>query len=391
MSSVVNSPFKPAASAKIRLEIAQPADNQAILEFYKNFPTRGILDLKVNRCGDFFAPYATESDRFRSYLLKDSQNRIQGMASFSIKDVLLDGKTKTVAFGRDLRISNNRRAILEWGDHFMPTLEDITATYGVQHFFSALNISENSAFNAFVRPHNLKRLLPRYYSYRHFNLVSVHGRLPWAKNPLPHMQIRHGSSVNADALIFYLSMKNRERNLATYWDSYSFFKQLQRWRNLKIEDFLIAFDRHNNIVGCCAPWKADGIQEFIPLDYSLKAHNFRQFLKFGKLLGWTRPLTKPSYRLELEEALQFQYLTHLFADNADIFESLLWTAYDRARSKDFLVYSHTREELIYKRPHSWACAKIPYCLYCMVPPDQDAPDFLTPSNDTPISFEPFFI
>lgn len=375
----------------MKLEIATAADNQSILEFYKGFPMRGVLDLKVDRRGDFFGPYATESDRFRSYILKDDEQQVQGIASFIIKDVMLQGRITTVAYGRDLRISNNRRAIIEWGDHFVPTLNDISNNYGVQHFFTSLNMTETKAFNAFVRPRNLKRLLPRYYGYRRFNLVTVHGRFPWAHNPLPTMQIRSGSSVNADALIYYITQKSHKRNLATYWDSYTFFKQLQRWRGLKIEDFLIAFDSRNNIVGCCAPWSADGIQELIPLEYSLKAHNFRQFLKFGKLLGWTRPLTKPSYRLQLEESLQFQYLTHLFADNEDVFESILWTAFDRARSKDFLVYCQTRDDLIYRRPLSWVTARLPHGLYCMVPPDQDPPEFLGPNNETPISFEGFFI
>ncbi|WP_413287873.1 hypothetical protein [Bdellovibrio sp. HCB337] len=378
-------------NSRMRLEVAKPSDNQTILEFYKGFPLKGVLELKVDRRGDFFGPYAVESDRFRTYLLKDDQDHLQGMASFTIKDVMINGQIKTVAYGRDLRISNNRRAIIEWADHFVPTLQDISNTYGVQHFFSALNMTETSALNTFVRPRNLKRALPRYFNYRRFNLVSVHGRFPWAQNPLPHLQIRNGSSVNADALIYYLSQKSIQRNLSTYWDSYSFFKQLHRWRGLRLEDFLVAFDRHNNIVGCCAPWKADGIQELVPLDYSLKAHNFRQFLKFGKLFGWTRNLTKPAYRLQLEETLQFQYLTHLFADNEDVFESLLWAAYDRARSNDFLIYPQTREELIYKRPLNWVCAKIPHGLYCMVPPDQNAPDFLNPSNDIAVSLEAFFI
>lgn len=378
-------------SSRMKLEVAKPSDNQAMLEFYGGFPLKGVLELKVDRRGDFFAPYAVESDRFRSYLLKDNQEQIQGMASFTIKDVLIEGEVKTVAFGRDLRISNNRRAIIEWADHFVPTLQDISDTYGVQHFFSALNMTESSALNTFVHPRNLKRMLPRYFSYRRFNLISVHGRFPWAKNPLPHMQIRNGSSGNADALIYYLCEKNRSRNLANYWDSYTFFKQLHRWRGLKIEDFLVAFDSHNNIVGCCAPWKADGIQEFIPLDYSLTAHNFRQFLKFGKVFGWTRNLTKPAYRLQLEETLQFQYLTHLLADNEDVFESILWATYDRARSNDFLIYPQIREDLIYKRPLNWVCAKIPHGLYSMVPPDQNAPDFLSPFNDASISLEGFFI
>lgn len=375
----------------MKLEIAKPEDNQQILEFYKGFPIKGVLELKIDRRGDFFAPYAAESDRFRTYLLKNDEEQIQGMASFIIKDVMIEKKVTTVAYGRDLRISNNRRAIIEWGDHFVPSLQDLVDTYGVEHFFTSLNMTETQALNAFVRPRNLKRLLPRYYHYRKFNLVTVHGRFPWAKNPLPHLHIRYGNSSNADALIYYLTQKNHQRNLATYWDSYSFFKQLQRWRGLKLEDFLIAFDSQNNIVGCCAPWSADGIQEMIPLDYSLKAHNFRQFLKFGKLLGWTRPLTKPSYRLQLEEHLQFQYLTHLFADNEDIFETILWAAFERARSKDFLVYCQMREDLIYKRPLSWVCGRIPHALYSMVPPERNPPEFLSPGNETPVSFEGFFI
>ncbi len=375
----------------MKIEIAKPADNPQLLEFYKGFPIEGLLDLKVDRRGDFFGPYAAESGQYRTYVLKDEDDSIQGLASFIIKEVLIGEKPTLVAYGRDLRISRQRRAILEWGKHFVPCLEEVSNTFGVEHFFSSLNMMETRALNAFVRPRHSKRPLPRYYGYRRFNLVSIHGHFPWASNPLPHMQIRHGSSGNADALIYYLCKKNRQKNLATYWDSYSFFKQLQRWRGLRIEDFLIAFDSQNNIVGCCAPWSADGIQELIPLDYSLKAHNFRQFLKFGKLLGWTRPLTKPSYRLQLEESLQFQYLTHLFADNEDVFEALLWAAFSRARSKDFLVYCQGREELIYKRPLNWVSAKLPHGLYCMVPPEQETPDFLNPAFETPVSLEGFFV
>jgi hypothetical protein len=375
----------------MKLLIAKASDNQALVEFHKSFPLKGQLELKVDRRGDFFGPYAAESERFRTYVLKDEHEAIQGMASFIVKEVMLEGAVRTVAFGRDLRISNNRRAITEWANHFLPTLEQMKLDHGVEHFFAALNMAETPALNAFVRPRNLKRVLPRYYNYRRFNLVTVHGRFPWAENPLPHLQVRSGSSGSADALIHYLIQKNRKKNLATYWDEYSFFKQLQRWRGLKIEDFLIAFDTKNNIVGACAPWSSEGIEEYIPLEYSLKAHNFRQFLKFGKLLRWTRPLTKPSYRLQFEEHMQFQYLTHLYADNEDIFETLLWSAFDRARSKDFLVYSQFRDDVIYKKPLNWVCTRIPHGLYSILAPDQTPPSFLGPSHETGVAFEPFFV
>ncbi|MNL23980.1 hypothetical protein D3C87_1453980 [compost metagenome] len=126
------------------------------------------------------------------------------------------------------------------------------------------------------------------------------------------------------------------------------------------------------------------------MKYSLRAHNFRQFLKFGKLLGWTRTLTKPYSRLKIEASLNFKYLSFLFADNEDIFESLLWRAYEDAEENEFLVYTQTRSEYVYRRPLSWIAAKLPFGIYYLNPPDRTPPDFLNPTNERPIELEPFF-
>ena len=158
-----------------------------------------------------------------------------------------------------------------------------------------------------------------------------------------------------------------------------------------MSDFLIALDAHDNIVGCVAPWSSYGLQEYIPMEYSLRAHNFRQFLKVGQMFGWTRALTKPVTRLKMEENFKFRYLTFLNADNEDIFESLLWASFERARKDEFLVYTQTRTEFMYRRPLNWIGARTPYGVYLMLPPEQEIPSFLLPTNERPIEMEPFFI
>ncbi|WII71924.1 hypothetical protein QJS83_15780 [Bdellovibrio sp. 22V] len=373
----------------MKLEIAKPEDSKALAEFYKSFPLRGLVEMKLDRHGDFFAPYAIQSDRHLTYQLKED-DKLEGVASFVMRDVLLDNKVKPVAFGRDLRISSNRRAILEWSQHFLPVMEEVFHTFGCKHLFSVLSMSEVQALNAFVRPRTMKRPLPHYYLYRRFNMVSVHGRLPWAKNPLPHLRLRRGSAQNIDALIYYIIQKSRQKDLATVWDAQSFHEKLERWKGLKLEDFIVAFDRNENIVGCVAPWSSGGIQDVIPLEYSLRAHNFRQFLKFGNMFGWTRTLTKPYSRLKIEGTFNFRYLNFLFADNGDIFESLLWKAYDDANENEFLVYNQVRSEYIYRRPSEWISAKMPFGVYLLLPPDAEPPKFLHPSNEKPIEMEPFF-
>lgn len=373
----------------MKLEIAKPEDSQALVEFYKSFPLRGLVEMKIDRNGDFFAPYEIQSDRHLTYQLKDD-NKIEGIASFVLRDVLLDNHVGPVAFGRDLRISSNRRAILEWSQHFLPVMEEVFKTFQCKHIFSVLSMSEVQALNAFVRPRTLKRPLPRYYLYRRFNMISLHGRLPWVQIPLPHLRIRRGNSKNVDALIHYIAKKSTQKDLSTVWDAESFYDKVERWKGLKLEDFHIAFDKYENIVGCVAPWSSGGLQDFIPMEYSLRAHNFRQFLKFGKALGWTRTLTKPYSRLKIEAGLNFKYLNFLHAENGDIFESLLWKAFDDAAENEFLIYNQVRSEFIYRRPHNWISAKMPFGVYLLSPPDEEPPEFLHPRNEKPIEMEPFF-
>ncbi|MGE9746096.1 hypothetical protein [Bdellovibrio bacteriovorus] len=374
----------------MRLEIAKPEDSKALVEFYKSFPLNGPVEIRIDRERDFFAPYSVQSDQHLTYQLKTDENKIEGMASFVVRDVWLDGKVSTVAFGRDLRISSNRRAILEWSQHFLPVMNEVSQTLGNKYLFSVMSMADVQALNAFVRPRSMKRPLPNYHLFRRFNMVSVHGRLPWASNPLPHLRLRRGSAQNVDALIYYITQKSRQRDLATTWDETSFMEKLERWKGLKLEDFIIAFDKNENIVGCVAPWSAGGMQEFIPMQYSLRGHNFRQFLKFGKMLGWTRTLTKPYSRLKIEAGLNFKYLNFLFADNGDIFESLLWKAFDDAKENEFLVYTQTRTEFIYRRPRNWISAKMPFGVYLLIPPDAEVPSFMHPSNEKPAEIEPFF-
>ncbi len=381
----------------MKLEIAKPEDAEALHKFYKQFLVRGSIEVKIDRNQDFFAPYDIQSDKHITYLLKSDLGRanqpdkIEGMASFVIQDVLIDNEVTTVAFGRDLRISSSRQAALEWTRHFLPVMDEVLKTFGCKYFFAVLSVNgQAKAQNAFFRPRNLKRPLPNNYPYRRFNMVSVHGRLPWAKNPLPNLKIKHGHASNKDALIEYVCKKSRGKNLATVWDAESFYEKIKHWKGLKIEDFLIAFDKNENIVGCMAPWSSGGIQDFIPMHYSMPANNFRQFLKFGKMFGWTRTLTKPFSRLQIEASLNFKYLCFLNSENSDVFESLLWRAYDEAEENEFLVYNQVRSEYIYRSPYNWIAAKQPFGVYLLQPPNIEAPAFLHPSNEKSIEIEPFF-
>ena len=374
----------------MKLEIAGPNDNQELKEFYKSFPMEGLVNLKIDRQRDFFAPYQVLSDQFLTYTLRNPKTQhIEGLSSFVLREALLENREELVCFARDLRISQNRKAIMSWGQHALPVMDEIGQTFGCRHFFSILNMNEVKALNTFIRARDERRILPRYYLYRRFNLVSLHGRFPWSQNPLPHLRIVKASAKTWDALTYYITTRSKAKNLSTSWRAQKFFEQVEHWRGLSPNDFLVALDRDENVVGCVAPWSSAGIQDFIPMSYSLVAHNFRQFLKFGHLLGWTRTLTKPFSRLKVEAPLNFRYLVFLNADNEDIFEALLHAAYDEVQDNEFLLYLQMRSDLHLRRPTSWVSAQYPYGLYGLIFPQHSAPHYLHPSQDRQVELEPF--
>ena len=375
----------------MKLVLAQPSDAKPLAKYFKQFSLPGPVDLRIHRGHNFFKPYECQSDQHLTYILKDKSD-ILGVASFVINEVLLEGQIQRVALGRDLRISPQRKAVLGWTEHFLPVMEDLQKTLQIKNFFATLNLFEVKTLNAFVRPRKMSRPLPRFSLYRRFNLITLHGQFPLlSKNPLPHLKIIHGSRAHEDALISYITHRSRQMNLSDDFTPDLFYQKLSRWPGLSLSDFLIAFDSKDHIVGCAAPWSSEGIQEYIPHHYSLKAHNFRQFLKFGSLFGWTRRLTKPLRRTRRELPLKFKQLLFLHANNADIFEALLWRAYKESQDDEFLAYLQLRSNQTFRRPSSWVTSKTPYGLYALVHPDLPPPSYLSPRLETPVQMEPFYL
>lgn len=365
------------------LDVATEADNQALISFYKEFPVKGLVDLKIDRNQDFFGPYKTQSNEFKTYLLREDlgadKDKIHAAASFVFRHVMTEGKLEKVAQAVDLRVHTNRRAILQWSHHFLPVLQKETEANDISSVFSVINLADPTALNAFIRPRHMKRQMPRYYLYRKFRLVSLHGRYPWAHKPLSSIKIRPGSEATYGGLLDYIIRRSQYRPFASVWDEASFKQKMARLPGMKLSDFLIAFDAEDNVVGCMAPWSAQGIQDFVPLSYSLQGHNFRQFLKFFWMFGMTRRLAKPVISTGVEAKLQFRYLTNVFADNEDVFESLLYTAYENISPQEFLLYAHTEQDYRLLPPEDWVSASLPYALYAVVPPEKEMPAFLHPS------------
>lgn len=363
----------------MNLEIAQPQNDRELREFYEQFSQKGVLEVRPSRPQGFFRPYQVHSDDWRTYILRDENAQIQAVASFIFRQTLLEDRQVKVAWATDLRVAPLRRPLLEWSQNFLPVIRGIYEEQKVETIFSVINRSDLSQ-NVFLRPRSAKRTWPRYHMYRKFDLVTLHGRFPWAKGNLPYVKVvRADQSMKAD-LVAYLQARAQYRPFASIWNLESFDERLRRMPGMRLEDFFVALDFKDKIVGCMGSWNGEAIQEFRPLTYGLRAHNFRQFLKFGRFLGWTRPLTKPVRSTGFEAPLHFRYLCYSFAANEDIFESLLKTAFQSTQPGEFLMYARPEHDFRRNPPAGWIAAELPYALYCLVPPEMPTPAFLDPRN-----------
>lgn len=374
----------------IELEVARPEHSDQLKQFFEQFALRGLVELRLSRPGDFFAPYRIFSDDFVTYMLRGRDGQIQGIASFLFREVFVNGAIHKIAFATDLRINANRGPLLQWSQSFLPVIRSIYENHKVIAVFSAMNRRDPLLHNIFLRPRSPRRAWPRYHLYRRFDLVTLHGRFPWCRKPIKTIRVVRAFADLQDKLIDYLSDRAKYYPFASCWDKNSFGERMKRLSGIRLEDFWIALDSKDKVLGCLGSWSNRQLQELRPLRYSLVAHNFRQFLKFGRFLGWSRPLTKPPRSTGVESPLQFRYLVYPYAANEDVFHSLLQTAFDQLNSNEFLVYAHAEQDFRRRPPKGWIAASLPYSLYTLLPAEMPTPSFLDPSEVLNPELESYF-
>jgi hypothetical protein len=291
-----------------------------------------------------------------------------------------------VGYATDLRVSSSRRAILTWSQHFLPVIEEARASRGCRYVFTSVASAQKQAYNAFIRPRSIRRRMPRYYLFRRFQLVSLHGLWPFHEKPLDTVSIRHASEKDFDALSEFIVLQSKQRPLHFFEEKDSFRAALERWRDLYIENFLIAEDRKGNILGTVAPWSPQQIQKTYATKYDDSARNLKDLLQLFSWFGVSHPLPRTGQELKV------RHLTHLYARNPDVFNALLYRAYQESKKDETLTYTHFEGSLLSLPPKGFISATQNFGLYTILAPNDPLPDFLKPSfMAPPPEFESTFL
>lgn len=347
--------------------------NGQLSRFFKDKPVPGPIALSFDRYGDFFAPYRIQSDDYETLTLINDEDQVEAMASFVFREGEIEGERQVIGYATDLRVSPSRRAILSWSQHFLPVLEEEKKKRNCRYVFSVVAQSQTQAYNAFIRPRTSRRHFPRYHMFRRFRIVCIHGRWPFAPSPISSVALRQAREEDLEALANYIVRKKHEGPLSFHTTPEDFVVSLKRWAHLAIEDFILALDRSGKIIGCVAPWNSENIHKIQATDFTPRGQTLQDSLKALSLFRLTHPLTTGA-----ERQLHFKYLTHFFADNPDLFYSLLYQAWEETPTDKFLCYPHFDGHLLSLPPKPFISSSMRAALYCILSPNDPQPDFLRP-------------
>lgn len=370
------------SETSLSLREATIEDSKNLNTFFTSIPTKGSIDIKISREQQFFSFYQRLGLPYKTYILEDDKE-ILGTASFLMRELKFNDHTIKVAQACDLRIANNRKAILSWSKFFQPILEEIRAKEHCDSFITSINHTETQAMNAFIRPKVRRKEQPSYTLSRKYNLVSIHGHYPWQPALNPNITVRPYNSSDKEPLIEFISghLKNYcfvpaalTENVADYIHR----SLLYSW-----SQFLIAFSNEGKIIGCVQPISSSLLQDYLPQDYDPRATNFRQFLKLAQLLRWGRRLTRPFSSSHEQQALHFRMLHFFIFDHAEVQKSLLHAAFDSSKQNEFLVYAFEKSDFSKRPPKGSIFAETPYGLYNIETSDRETLYDLSLNNTTP--------
>ncbi len=370
-------------SDSLVLEEATAENSQKLNDFFTSIPTKGEIDVKIQREQHFFSFYQRIGLPYKTYIIKD-EGEIVGTASFLFRNLAFQGRTLKLAQACDLRISSNRKVIMSWSKFFHPILEKLREVEKFDGFITSINQTETQSMNAFIRP-KLKRVhQPQYSLARSYHLVSIHGFYPLVNRPNKNIQVRAYRSSDKKALLEYISLNCRQfdfipheinENLSDYIDG----SLLYSW-----SQFLLAFDHDHKIIGCVQPISSSLLQDYLPQEYSAQSHNLRQFLKVAQLLGFGRRLTRPFSRSQKQEALNFRLLHFLIASHVEVFNALIRACYTTSSQNEFLMYAYEISDYKKRPPKGSIFSETPYGLYSIETHDRDFLPELSLLNTSPV-------
>ncbi len=269
----------------------------------RNQSMKADLQLRFDRAPNYFALHAAHSSDHETWLLS-SNDQILAIASFVQRQAWVDGRIEPVIYMADLRIARRRNVAGIWRSLMPQLLNAIGARTGARLAYCSILRDNRLARQALLRSD--RGAVP--FEHLHgYSTLSVVARRPWVRRLSRGVIVRRARGADEDRLRTFINEQSRETQLGPVFDQSFFSGRLEQWPEFSLENFYLAFDESEEIVGCLAPWDSSSINRIVLERVSASANAIRV------LCNLLTPLTRrPRIETGPSSAMPDIALTHVF-------------------------------------------------------------------------------
>ncbi|MFK8139096.1 MAG: hypothetical protein AB8E15_12105 [Bdellovibrionales bacterium] len=346
---------------------ANPSMDLKLRDFFYQNSIEGDISFTFQRSQSFFKNYEIQSNDFITFALIDQADEIHGCATLLFKNEYVGSKCVPAAWIVDQRVPKGQKAMYLWTTQLYEKVFEETKKRKAEHVFAVIYKENQKIVNSILRKKHDRTDLPTYHHVTDFQMISIHGRLPSLDSLLTSMKVKRLNPNRLEELCLYLNTHSKNRLFGVEYNPDLLAKRFESWPGFYIEDFYVVLDKKKNIQGCFHLWNAKKMQSLEITGITDFAKNFQRALKFLRLFKMAKPFP------EVSEEVQFHYMTHMYADNNDIFELMIQNAYSQVNTS-FLLYPSFENFLTSLPPKRFLSHSLNFGIYQVVEKGK-APDY----------------
>lgn len=311
------------------VRLAGPEDNDALLRLMREIPMGGAVGLAQDRSPDFFASSRMHLPGFAEtgIAIDETTGEAVGCGTYVMREAWWpDGERRPVGYLCDLRVRPSHRGariVPAWGRGAYERARDRHDTHVFLTSFVATNPRMRGLATSRRAARSFQPVSLPMCGYSMVN-VQVAGR-PRA----PALDVRQAEGSDIEALVGFLSQRQRARAFGYVFDRKLLETRLAHWAGLALTHFLIAFDTRGELVGCCAPWDASGVRRNLVTRWSAPLAAYRAAFNLVAPLARAQPLPAQG------KPFRFSTLSHLEVrdDDPRVMRALLDAALREAHAR----------------------------------------------------------
>jgi len=306
------------------------------------------MSLRFDRSPDYFALHNAHSSDHVTWLLRRDE-QIHGIGSFVYRRGWVNGEIHPIVYMADLRLSRNRFVAGRWRSLMREILAAAHHANGAKLAYCSILRDNKAGHQALLRAKGDPAT--QFEHLRGYSNVSIVARKPWALSSADNRRVRRARSEDQSLLRDFVARQSQATQFGPVFDSAAWIRRLNVWPDFGVENFYLAFDESDELVGCLAPWDSSAINRIVLDRLPQSAEIVRRVCNaLTPITGRPRVHTGPG------TFLPDISLTHVFVENRSA--EVLATLLDSALRDIFSAGRHATVSLcVYDDDPLWAALK----------------------------------